>query len=150
MNASNNREQLKKKYKKHYRELLETKKRLRELERAKKATSGFSETKGTSTDLINQMEELVTKIKQRASLIESKVEIALDTLKSDGSEQEASLEQQERKRRARDTINLIKNEMGQLYSEMETQARELDAEKTVGIKPTTESDPKNSSSNNTD
>jgi len=136
MNASDSREKLKQKYKKHYKELLETKKQLRDLEQTKRSTSVFTSHRTRSSDLVYQMEELITKIKHRAALIESK-------------EHSASFEQQERKQRARDTINQIKSEMGQLYSEMEAQARNLDVEKTVGNEQSSVTNQPNRSSTDT-
>jgi len=149
MNASDSREKLKQKYKKHYKELLETKKQLRDLEQTKRSTSVFTSHRTRSSDLVYQMEELITKIKHRAALIESKVEVALDNLKGDDQEHSASFEQQERKQRARDTINQIKSEMGQLYSEMEAQARNLDVEKTVGNEQSSVTNQPNRSSTDT-
>lgn len=149
MNASDSRQQLKQKYKKHYKELLETKKQLRDLEQTKRSAKGFRRDLTKSTDLVHQMEELITKVKHRAALIESKVEVALDSLKSDENIHTASFEQQDRKQRARDTINQIKSEMGKLYSEMETQARNLDVEKTVGVEQPSRANSSNSSSTDT-
>jgi len=149
MNASDNREQLKQKYKKHYKELLETKKQLRDLEQSKRSAKGVGGHFSTSSDLVHQMEELITKVKHRAALIESKVEVALDSLKSDDNDHTATFEQQDRKQRARDTINQIKSEMGQLYSEMETQARNLEVEKTVGVDKPSKTNTSNSSPTDT-
>jgi len=68
------------------------------------------------------------------SHIEARLDVAMDEILDSPGSNEAELDAELKKETARDTLKQIKMEMGLLYREIEQQAEELQAEKTVGRK----------------
>ena len=87
-------------------------------------------------ELLSSVDHFLGNVRDKMSLIEARLDVAMDQFMSDSeSEIEKSgvrLDDELRKESAQETLKQIKREMGLLYSEIEEQAKELKAEKTVG------------------
>lgn len=128
------RERLKEEYKEHYRKIRDAKEKLRRSGYVKNVNEALQQM--NADELLSSVDHFLGNVRDKMSLIEARVDVAMDQFMSDSdSEIEKSgtrLDDELRKESAQETLKQIKREMGLLYSEIEEQAKELKAEKTVG------------------
>ena len=131
--------QLKDSYKAHYRKINELKKKLAEVKRMDKINSALDQMK--PDELMGSFDQLVHNLKDKISIAEAKISMALDSLASDSLTdddklsskiKEAENDDFIRRQKAEETLNMLKSEMGMLHEEIEEEAKSLKAEKTIG------------------
>lgn len=132
------RERLKEEYKEHYRRIKEAKERLRRAEQKGKIASALNNM--NADNLMESVDEFLGKVKEKVSFAEAKLDVAMDSLDEDdpstaaGKVKEEELNEELKKQKAKETLKQVKAEMGMLYSEIEKQADEIRADKTIGLK----------------
>ena len=123
------RERLKEEYKEHYRKIRETKEKLRRSKYVKNVNEALQQMH--ADELLDSVNEFLGNIRNKMAHIEARLDVVMEQM-LDTSGEDAQLDESFRKEQARDTLKQIKMEMGLLYSEVEKQANELHADKTVG------------------
>lgn len=140
--SEQDREQLKEEYKEHYRKIRDAKEKLRRSGYVKNVNEALQQM--NTDELLSSVDQFLGNVRDKMSLIEARLDVAMDQFMSDSDSSvektETRLDEELRKESAQETLKQIKREMGLLYSEIEEQAKELKAEKTVG-KTESENDP---------
>ena len=146
------RERLKEEYKDHYRRIKEAKERLKHTEQKGKIAQALNNM--NADNLLGSVDEFLGKVKDKVNFAEAKLDMAMDSMDEDdpistaGKIKQEELDLELKKKKAKETLQQVKAEMGMLYSEIEKHADEIHAEKTIGNKkeeastkedPTTES-----------
>jgi len=146
------RERLKEEYKDHYRRIKEAKVRLKQTEQKGKIAQALNNM--NADNLLGSVDEFLGKVKDKVNFAEAKLDMAMESMEEDDPTSAAGKIKQEefdlelKKKKAKETLQQVKAEMGMLYSEIEKHAEEIHAEKTIGNKkeesstkedPTTES-----------
>jgi hypothetical protein len=132
------RERLKEEYKDHYRRIKEAKARLKQSEQKGKIAQALNNM--NADNILESVDEFLGKVKDRVSISEARLDVAMDSLdEDDPSGPAARMKRQEmddeiKKQKAKQTLQQVKAEMGMLYSEIEKHADEIKAEKTIGLK----------------
>lgn len=132
------RERLKEEYKDHYRRIKEAKARLKQSEQKGKIAQALNNM--NADNILESVDEFLGKVKDRVSISEARLDVAMDSLDEDEpSGPAARMKRQEmddeiKKQKAKQTLQQVKAEMGMLYSEIEKHADEIKAEKTIGLK----------------
>lgn len=147
------RRRLKEEYKDHYRRIRETKEKLRQAKR----TRSISDALGSmdQSALMASMDEFLYKLRTKIAQVEARLDLALEDLDEDSGSGNVSRTQMEeheetiRRTQARDTLRQVKAEMGSLYSEIEQQADEIHADKTIGPASEEEEEEESSASSST-
>ena len=144
-NSEQERERLKEEYKDHYRKIRDAKEKLRRSTYVQNVNESLR--RMNSDELLSSVDDFLGKVRHKMAHIEARLDVAMDHfMESDTSE--AELDESMKKENAKNTLKQIKMEMGLLYREIEQQADELQAEKTVGRKvPDSETEPKQDSEN---
>lgn len=137
------RERLKKEYKEHYQRIKEAKERLKQTEKTSKIQQALNNMNADS--ILGSVDEFLGKIQDKVIGAEARLDVAMDNLGEDADdieetktmskEQAMEVEEQLRKQRAQEALKQMKLEMGMLYSEIEKQADEIKAHKTIGNNP---------------
>lgn len=135
-NSEQDRERLKEEYKDHYRQIREAKEKLRRSKYVKNVTDAMQQM--NADDLLSSVDEFLGTVRNKMSHIEARLDVAMDQF-MDERPDDSELDEAVKKAKARDTLKEIKREMGMLYSEIEQQASDLNVEKTVGKKESTDS-----------
>lgn len=129
MGSVEDRERLKEEYKEHYRSIRELRKKAEESERMAKIASTLD--KMNAGAILETFDNALQKVREKIELAEAKLEMALDSRKSDQTD--AELESELQKRKAAETISRIKSEMGNLHSEIDDKVAQLQLkDKTLG------------------
>ena len=134
-NSEQERERLKEEYKEHYRKIRETKEKLRRSKYVKNVNEAIQQM--NADELLSSVDEFLGKVRDKMTHIEARLDVAMDQF-MDNPDADTELDEAMKKEQARDTLKQIKMEMGLLYSEIEHQAEELKADKTVGKKDETD------------
>lgn len=139
------RERLKEEYKDHYRRIKEAKERLKQTEKKGKIAQALNNM--NADNLLESVDEFLGKVKEKVVYSEAKLDIAMDSYDDDDDldSVEAKLKQEKlneelKKQKAKQTLKQVKAEMGMLYSEIEKNAEEIHAQKTIGTKKEEESE----------
>jgi len=130
-NSEQERERLKEEYKEHYRKIRETKEKLRRSKYVKNVNEAIQQM--NADELLSSVDEFLGKVRDKMTHIEARLDVAMDQF-MENPDDDTDLDEAMKKEQARDTLKQIKMEMGLLYSEIEHQAEELKADKTVGKK----------------
>jgi len=94
-----------------------------------------------ASGLLSSADQFLDQVRQKMVMMEARLDVAIDQLLHSDSadtvtdEETAAFEDSLRKKKASETLNTIKRDMGLLYRELEEQADEYRAEKTVGKRP---------------
>lgn len=131
-NSEQERERMKEEYKEHYRKIRDTKEKLRRSKYVQNVNEAIQ--KMNTDDLLETVDEFLGKVRGRMAHIEARLDVAMNEILDDPEPDEAELDASLRKVQARDTLKQIKSEMGLLYRDIEQQAEDLQADKTVGRK----------------
>lgn len=132
------RERLKEEYKDHYRRIKEAKERLKQTEQKGKIAQALNNM--NADNLLESVDEFLGKVKDKVNFAEAKLDVAMDSLDEDdpssaaGKFKQEELDAELKKKKAKETLQQVKAEMGMLYSEIEKHAEEIHAEKTIGTK----------------
>lgn len=137
------RERLKEEYKEHYRKIREAKERLKEAEQKSKIVQAVKNM--NADNILESVDEFLGKVRDKVTHVEARLDVAMDNLENEDAAAQSKVKQEEfdeelRKQKARQTLKQVKAEMGMLYSEIEKQADEIRAEKTIGNKKDTPTD----------
>lgn len=125
------RERLKEEYKEHYRKIRDAKEKLRRSGYVKNVNEALQQM--NADELLASVDQFLGKVRTKMAGLEARLDVAMDHLMDDQPD-EAELDEQMKKEKAKDTLKQIKLEMGLLYSEIEEQANGLHVDKTVGRK----------------
>ena len=140
--SEQDRERLKEEYKEHYRKIRDAKEKLRRSGYVKNVNEALQQM--NADELLSSVDHFLGNVRDKMSLIEARLDVAMDQFMADSDtdieESGARLDDEIRKESAQETLKQIKREMGLLYLEIEEQAKELKADKTVG-KPASKNDP---------
>lgn len=135
-NSEQERERLKEEYKDHYRKIRETKEKLRRSKYVRNVNEALHQM--NADELLANVDEFLGKVRTKMSLIEARLDVAMEQI-LDQPDDVSELDEELKKEKARQSLKKIKADMGLLYREIEKQAEELHAEKTIG--PGTPSEP---------
>ncbi len=132
--SEQDRDRLKEEYKEHYRKIRDAKEKLRRSGYVKNVNQALQQM--NADELLSSVDHFLGNVRDKMSLIEARLDVAMDQFMSDGDEgseaTKSELDDELRKESAQETLKQIKREMGLLYLEIEEQAKELKADKTVG------------------
>src|SRR5690554_3984187 len=137
------RERLKEQYKDHYRRIKEAKAQLKSAEQKGKIAQALHNM--DADNLLESVDEFLGKVRDKVTHVEARLDVAMDSLEDENASAQSKVKQEElddemRKQKAKQTLKQVKAEMGMLYSEIEKQAHEIRAEKTIGAKKDEPSD----------
>lgn len=126
------RERLKEKYKKHYRQMRDSREHLSRAEKTQNITEALKNM--DTSQMVESFDNFLHSLKHKLASVEARLDVAMDSLTIDEHLAEAEKEMDEEINRAmaKDTIKQLKMEMGLLYKEIEQQAGSIQVEKTVG------------------
>ena len=130
-NSEQERERLKEEYKDHYRKIRDAKEKIRRSTYVQNVNESLQ--RMNADELLSSVDEFLGNVRHKMAHIEARLDVAMDQF-MDTPADEAELDESLRKETAKDTLKQIKMEMGLLYREIEQQADDLHAEKTVGRK----------------
>lgn len=128
-NSEQERERLKEEYKDHYRKIRETKEKLRRSKYVRNVNEALHQM--NADELLANVDEFLGKVRTKMSLIEARLDVAMEQI-LEQPDDISELDEELKKEKARESLKKIKSEMGLLYREIEKQAAELQAEKTIG------------------
>ncbi len=137
-NSEQERERLKEEYKDHYRRIKEAKERLKQTEHKGKIAQALNNM--NADNLLESVDEFLGKVKDKVNFAEARLDVAMDSFdEEDPTSAAGKLKQEEldaelKKKKAKETLQQVKAEMGMLYSEIEKHAEEIHAQKTIGTK----------------
>ncbi len=123
------RERLKEEYKDHYQKIRDTKEKLRQSRYVKNISDAMDQM--NADELLSSVDDFLGKVRHKMTSIEARLDVAMDQF-SEEEDLDIELDEELRKKRAKDTLKDIKQEMGLLYSELEKQAEEINVKKTIG------------------
>ena len=133
-NSEQERERLKEEYKDHYRKIRDAKEKLRRSKYVQNVNEALHNM--NADELLASVDEFLGKVRTKMSLIEARLDVAMEEI-LDQPDDISELDEELKKENARESLKKIKAEMGLLYREIEQQAKELHAEKTIGPKTST-------------
>lgn len=138
MDSREERERLKEEYKEHFRKLRDARKKVSEAVRINKIQEALKDM--GAEELMDSLGNVVDSVKQKVALVEAKLELALESFEEEQEEhdRQEAIDEFERSRSAKTTIQQIKMEMGQVVEELEKEASQLQGEKTLGRKSESE------------
>ena len=136
-NSEQERERLKEEYKDHYRKIRETKEKLRRSKYVRNVNEALHQM--NADQLLENVDEFLGKVRTKMSLIEARLDVAMEQI-LEQPDDISELDEELKKEKARESLKKIKADMGLLYREIEKQAEELHAEKTIGPGTPSESD----------
>lgn len=127
------REQLKEKYKAHYRKMRETRERLSRAKKTQKITEALKNM--DKSQMLESFDGFLHTVKHKLASVEARLDVAMNSLTTEEQQTEADEQQRDdemNKIRAKETLKQVKMEMGLLYEEIEQQAGSIKVEKTIG------------------
>lgn len=128
-NSEQERERLKEEYKDHYRKIRDAKEKLRRSKYVQNVNEALHQM--NADELLANVDDFLGKVRTKMSLIEARLDVAMEEI-LDQPDDISELDEELKKEKARESLKKIKSEMGLLYREIEKQAAELHAEKTIG------------------
>jgi hypothetical protein len=143
------RERLKEEYKEHYRKIRDAREKLQRSKYVQNVNEAMQ--KINADELLSSVDDFLGSVRSKMAGFEARLDVAMDQFLEDNPDTGEN-DEELKKVKARDTLKQIKLEMGMLYSEIETQAKNIKVEKTVGKKgsvhPTEQNDPDSEAENN--
>jgi len=131
--SEKDREKLKEEYKEHYRKIRETKEKLRRNKYVQNINQAFHQL--NRDELLETMDDFLHQIRSKVANFESRLDVALDHLMEERSDQVKmeEFDAQLKKERAKETLRQVREEMGILYSEIEKRAENMNVKKSIGL-----------------
>ncbi|MEX0944998.1 MAG: hypothetical protein WD513_07160 [Balneolaceae bacterium] len=148
--SEQDRERLKEEYKEHYRKIRDAKEKIRRSGYVKNVNEALQQM--NADELLSSVDHFLGNVRDKMSLIEARLDVAMEQFIGTESDREfeqdkSRMDEELRKENAHETLKQIKMEMGLLYTEIEEQAKELKADKTVGRSETSSFDQAEESEN---
>jgi phage shock protein A len=129
MGSQEDRERLKEEYKEHFRAIRDLKKKAAESERVAKITSALNNV--NSQSLMETFDHALEKVRETIVMAEAKIEMAIESRLDDHGDEE--LHELEQRRKARETLNNLKSQMGVLENQLDKKTDEIhQISKTIG------------------
>jgi chromosome segregation ATPase len=127
VNSREERERLKEEYKEHYRAILESKKKLEQYERKAKIIKALEQI--DPKPVFDSLQNALGKLKEKVAHAEARYETWMD----DANDANAQVEAEEfsQQQRAKDTIRMLRAEMGSLEEELDRKVSRIERSKTV-------------------
>jgi len=138
MGSREDRERLKEEYKVHFRAIRDLKKKAVESERMAKISTALNQV--NTHALMESFDQALNKVRETIEVAEAKLEMAIESRLDDhGDEQLKEIEQ---RRRAQETLNSLKSEMGALQNQLDTKTTQVKPHsKTLGPPSVDDTDP---------
>lgn len=136
MDSRQERERLKEEYKEHYRAIRESRKKLEQYERKAKIASALEQI--DPTPVIDGLHNALGKLREKVTMAEARLEVYLDEHAPKDAQALEEADEFEKKLRAKQSLDAIRQEMGNLEREADDKAAKLEVEKTISthtIKP---------------
>ncbi len=139
------RQRLKEEYKDHYRRIKEAKEKLKRTRQKEKISQAVQNM--NADNLLESVDHFLGKVREQVTHVEARLDVAMENLEDETSAPGSKLKQEEldtelKKQKAKQTLQQVKAEMGMLYNEIEKQADEIQAQKTIGSTKSTKKDNK--------
>lgn len=132
MDSQEERDRLKEEYKAHYRNILATKEKVKKALSVQQIQQALTNMGGG--ELLENMGNMVDKLKENVALAEAKLELALESIQEEHEKQNLEEEGEElrKKQQAQEAIQQIKAEMGLIQEELAKEAQHLKSAKSLG------------------
>lgn len=138
MGSQEDRERLKEEYKEHFRAIRDIRKKAAESERMAKITAALENV--NADQIMESFDNVLHKVREKIEIAEAKLDMAIDSRLNDHHDDD--LREIEEKRKAQETINRFKAEMGGLNNVLEEKVQEIEKiEKTLGRSNKTQNEP---------
>lgn len=123
------RERLKEEYKDHFRKMKDAGEKIRRNRYIKNVNEALHQM--DTSELLSSFDHFLGQVRSKMALIEARLDVAVEEILQT-SELDEELDAEMRKQKAKESLKKIKTDMGMLYRDIEKQAEEYKAEKTVG------------------
>ncbi len=126
------REELKKEYKQHFRKMRAAKERYRKTRKSRNIIDTLKDM--DSSDLMESFDSFLFDVQDKVARAEARLDVALESMDSNKAShvEQQEFEEANKQEKAKETLQQVKADMGLLYNELEEQAKQIDADKTVG------------------
>jgi phage shock protein A len=126
------REELKKEYKQHFRKMRAAKERYRKTRKSRNIIDALKDM--DSSDLMESFDSFLFDVQDKVARAEARLDVALESMDSNKAShvEQQEFEEANKQEKAKETLQQVKADMGLLYNELEEQAKQIDADKTVG------------------
>jgi thioester reductase-like protein len=131
------RERLKEEYKQHFRKMKDAGEKIRRnryVHNVNRALHNMD-----ASELLSSFDHFLDQVRDKMTRIEARLDVAVEEI-LETSELDEELDTELRKQKAKESLKKIKTDMGMLYRDIEKQAEEYKAEKTVGRQADNQSD----------
>jgi hypothetical protein len=123
------RERLKEEYKDHFRKMKDAGEKIRRHRYVKNVNDALHQM--DASELLSSFDHFLDQVRSKMAHIEARLDVAVEEI-LETSELDEELDAELRKQKAKESLKKIKTDMGMLYRDIEKQAEEYKAEKTVG------------------
>lgn len=123
------RERLKEEYKDHFRKMKDAGEKIRRNRYIKNVNEALHQM--DASELLSSFDHFLGQVRSKMALIEARLDVAVEEI-LETSDLDEELDSEMRKQKAKESLKKIKTDMGMLYRDIEKQAEEYKAEKTVG------------------
>lgn len=123
------RQRLKEEYKDHFRKMKDAGEKIRRNRYVKNVNDALHQM--DASELLSSFDHFLDQVRSKMALIEARLDVAVEEI-LETSELDEELDAEMRKQKAKESLKKIKTDMGMLYRDIEKQAEEYKAEKTVG------------------
>jgi hypothetical protein len=132
------RERLKEEYKDHFRKMKDAGEKIRRNRYIKNVNEALHQM--DASELLSSFDHFLDQVRSKMALIEARLDVAVEEI-LETSDLDEELDAEMRKQKAKESLKKIKTDMGMLYRDIEKQAEEYKAEKTVGRHAGNHTDP---------
>ena len=132
------RERLKEEYKDHFRKMKDAGEKIRRNRYIKNVNEALHQM--DASELLSSFDHFLDQVRSKMALIEARLDVAVEEI-LETSDLDEELDAEMRKQKAKESLKKIKTDMGMLYRDIEKQAEEYKAEKTVGRQAGNHTDP---------
>jgi phage shock protein A len=131
------RERLKEEYKQHFRKMKDAGEKIRRNRYIKNVNQALHQM--DASELLSSFDHFLDQVRNKMAHIEARLDVAVEEI-LETSDLDEELDAELRKQKAKESLKKIKTDMGLLYRDIEKQAEEYKAEKTVGRQADNHSD----------
>lgn len=136
-NSEKERERLKEEYKQHFRKMKDAGEKIRRNRYVHNVNQALHNM--DASELLSSFDHFLDQVRNKMALIEARLDVAVEEI-LETSDLDEELDAEMRKQKAKESLKKIKTDMGMLYRDIEKQAEEYKAEKTVGRQTGNQSD----------
>ncbi len=130
-NSEKERERLKEEYKQHFRKMKDAGEKIRRNRYVHNVNKALHQM--DTSELLTSFDHFLDQVRSKMAHIEARLDVAVEEI-LETSDLDEELDAEMRKQKAKESLKKIKTDMGLLYRDIEKQAEEYKAEKTVGRK----------------